>query len=165
MGGNTNGISIQATATGNTIRRNIIAGNPPSQISRDYGTSIGADIRDESTAPGSGDRNTFQENWCVTYSVPGPGPCPSLSNQPIVAPVACATPAPAADWLCVDGGWSLLGIPLPVAARYLRSRRFREDVRGPILSQVFLDRLASASTAGGFRASPVAGPIEGRRAQ
>jgi parallel beta-helix repeat protein len=105
VGGNTNGVLIQATATGNTIRRNIIAGNPPSQISRDYGTTIGADVRDESIAPASGERNTLQENWCVTYTGPGPSPCPNLTNQPVVVPVACATPAPVAGWVCVNGGW------------------------------------------------------------
>jgi parallel beta-helix repeat protein len=105
IAGNTNGISMQATATRNTVQRNIIAGNPPSQLSRDYGTTIGADVRDEATVSGSGERNTFQENWCVTYSGPGPSPCPMLTNQPGVLPVACVTPRPATGWLCINGGW------------------------------------------------------------
>jgi parallel beta-helix repeat protein len=78
IGGNTNGILIQATAAGNLIRRNVIAGNPPGQVSRDHGTAIGFDIRDLSAVPGSGARNDFQSNWCITYSGPGPALCPNF---------------------------------------------------------------------------------------
>lgn len=78
IGGNTNGILIQANAVGNLIRRNIIAGNPPGQVSRDYGATIGFDIRDASAVAGNGTRNTFERNWCVTYSGPGPAPCPNF---------------------------------------------------------------------------------------
>jgi hypothetical protein len=69
---------IQANAVDNVIRLNIIAGNPPSQVSRDYGAAIGFDIRDDSAVAGAGARNTFQKNWCVTYSGPGPAPCPAF---------------------------------------------------------------------------------------
>jgi parallel beta-helix repeat protein len=78
MGGNTNGVLLHADASGNVIRRNIIAGNPPSQVSRTFGTSIGADIKDASTGPGTGARNTFEKNWCITYLGPGPAPCPNF---------------------------------------------------------------------------------------
>lgn len=84
IGGNTNGILIQETnpttpsATGNVIRGNIIAGNPPSQVSRTFGAAIGADIRDESAVAGSGARNTIEKNWCITYIGPGPVPCPNF---------------------------------------------------------------------------------------
>jgi hypothetical protein len=78
IGGNINGVLIQAGAVNNLIRRNVIAGNPPSQLSRLFGPLIGFDIKDESTVPGSGTRNTFERNWCVTYSGPGPAPCPNL---------------------------------------------------------------------------------------
>jgi len=70
--GNSNGVLIQAPASGNTIRENIVAGNLPSHMSRTYGP-IGFDIKDE--AAGNGARNTFQRNWCITYSGPGPSPC------------------------------------------------------------------------------------------
>jgi len=73
IGGNINGILIQPGASGNLIRRNTIAGNPPSQISREG--FAGFDIRDEGL---DGTRNTFQDNWCVTYSGPGPAPCPNF---------------------------------------------------------------------------------------
>lgn len=78
IGGNINGVLIQANAVGNLIRRNVIAGNPPSQISRNSGGLVGFDVKDESAAPGTGSRNTFERNWCVTYSGPGPAPCPNL---------------------------------------------------------------------------------------
>ncbi len=78
IGGNTNGILIHADAIGNVIRRNIIAGNPPSQVSRTFGASVGFDIRDDATVAGIGTRNTFDGNLCVSYSGPGPAPCPNI---------------------------------------------------------------------------------------
>jgi parallel beta-helix repeat protein len=78
IGGNSNGVLIQANAVDNVIRRNVIVGNPPSQLSRLFGALAGFDIKDESAAPGSGSRNEFTRNWCVTYSGPGPAPCPNL---------------------------------------------------------------------------------------
>jgi parallel beta-helix repeat protein len=77
IGGNTNGILIQPSAAGNVIRRNIIAGNPPGQVTRTFGAAIGFDIRDDGTA-GTGGRNRFEQNVCITYSGPGPAPCPNL---------------------------------------------------------------------------------------
>ena len=76
IGGNSNGLLLQANTRGNLIRLNVIAGNPPSQFSKDYGASIGADVKDEATA--DGERNTFDRNWCVTYLGPGPAPCTNL---------------------------------------------------------------------------------------
>jgi parallel beta-helix repeat protein len=78
IGGNTNGILLHFNAAKNVIRRNIIAGNPPSQVSRTFGALIGFDVKDESAVAGSGSRNTFERNWCVTYSGPGPAPCPNF---------------------------------------------------------------------------------------
>ena len=76
IGGNANGLLLQVATTGNLIRLNVIAGNPPSQFSKDYGAAIGADVKDEATA--NGGRNTFDRNWCVTYLGPGPAPCVNL---------------------------------------------------------------------------------------
>ena len=92
--GNTNGILIQSTASGNTIRENVSAGNPPSQVSRLYG-SIGFDIKDEAATNGA--RNTFTRNWCISYSGPGPSPCPNL---PVVsAPtITAVTASPDTLW-------------------------------------------------------------------
>jgi parallel beta-helix repeat protein len=78
IGGNTNGVLLQATAVGNVIRGNIIAGNPPGQVTRTFGASVGFDVKDESAVAGSGSRNTFELNWCVTYFGPGPAPCPNF---------------------------------------------------------------------------------------
>jgi parallel beta-helix repeat protein len=78
VGGNTNGILIQTNAVGNVIRRNVIVGNPPSQVSRTFGAPIGFDVKDESALAGSSTRNTFQRNWCITYSGPGPAVCPNF---------------------------------------------------------------------------------------
>jgi hypothetical protein len=79
IGGNLNGVLIlKSTQGGNIIRRNIIAGNPPVQVSAEFGAAIGADIQDLST-PGS---NTFQDNRCLTYagSPTEHAPCPSISK-------------------------------------------------------------------------------------
>ena len=72
VGGNTNGIWIGATAgSGNVVRRNIIAGNPPIQL----GVTGGVDIRDNSPAG----TITFKENLCITYQgfATSP-PCPNI---------------------------------------------------------------------------------------
>jgi len=78
IGGNLNGVLIMAsTQGGNIIRRNIIAGNPPVQVSAEFGVAIGADIQDLST-PGT---NTFEDNHCLTYAGSAqPAPCPSISK-------------------------------------------------------------------------------------
>ena len=77
IGGNLNGVLIAApTQGGNVIRRNIIVGNPPVQVSKEFGASIGADIQDLS-APGT---NTFDDNRCLTYVGAGPSPCPNVGK-------------------------------------------------------------------------------------
>jgi parallel beta-helix repeat (two copies) len=80
FGGNTNGILIEASATGNVIRENIIAGNPPVQVSRTSPAGVvGFDSVDQSTTAGSGSRNTIENNLCITYAGPSsPPPCPNL---------------------------------------------------------------------------------------
>jgi len=81
IGGNINGLALfplgAATPTGNLIRKNVIAGNPPIEVSADNPgiNPVGADIRDFSVA-GS---NTFEENLCVTYTGgASPPPCPNI---------------------------------------------------------------------------------------
>lgn len=75
IGGNINGILLFPLTTGNRIRRNIIAGNPPVQVAVTAGTPVGVDIRDAS-APGA---NTFVENHCITYEGgSAPRPCPNF---------------------------------------------------------------------------------------
>jgi hypothetical protein len=71
-GGNINGLWLAAATTGNLIRRNVFAGNPPVQLSPTVVTTVGADIRDFA-GPGA---NTFEENLCITYEGPtAPPPC------------------------------------------------------------------------------------------
>jgi hypothetical protein len=71
IGGNTNGVWVSAAAgSGNLVRRNIIAGNPPVEL----GATGGADIRDNAPAG----TVTYKENLCLTYVGAGVAPCPSI---------------------------------------------------------------------------------------
>lgn len=81
IGGNINGLALfplgAATPTGNLIRKNVIVGNPPIEVSAGNPgiNPVGADIRDYSAA-GS---NTFKENLCITYTgATDPAPCPNV---------------------------------------------------------------------------------------
>jgi parallel beta-helix repeat protein len=74
IGGNINGILLHDSASGNLIRRNVIAGNPPIQVAATFGAAVGADIQDFSPAGA----NTFEENLCMTYAGAGPPPCPNI---------------------------------------------------------------------------------------
>jgi hypothetical protein len=83
IGGNINGLALfplgTATPTGNLIRKNVIVGNPPIEISADNPAinPVGADIRDFSAA-GS---NTFEDNLCITYTgATNPPPCPNVTR-------------------------------------------------------------------------------------
>jgi parallel beta-helix repeat protein len=75
--GNSNGIFLAASAHGNIIRGNLVAGNPPVQVSVDHPPGSppppgpGVDIL--SLAPAAA--NTFDGNICLS-SVNGP--CPAL---------------------------------------------------------------------------------------
>ena len=55
---------------GNTIRGNIITGNPPVQVAADHAATTGYDIKNMATAGG----NTFDGNLCLTgLNAPCPG--------------------------------------------------------------------------------------------
>jgi parallel beta-helix repeat protein len=60
--GNTNGIVLVAGVEGNIIRRNVVAGNPPVQVSVSFPTDAGVDIKNLA-AP---DANTLRNNLCLT---------------------------------------------------------------------------------------------------
>lgn len=130
IGGNMNGVYIDSNGNaGNIIRRNTAVGNPPAQVSTEFGGSIGADIQDMST-PGT---NTFEENRCLTYA--GgivPSPCPRLSDDDSEAqdresawPGTANTPVQSADVGLIDlgegstlaGAATLLILALAVAKR------------------------------------------------
>ena len=72
--GNTNGIRLTAAAHDNVVRRNVITGNPPLQVSLSFPTSGGVDILDLS--PATVGRNTFEDNLCLTSNVSGL--CPNI---------------------------------------------------------------------------------------
>jgi parallel beta-helix repeat protein len=80
LGGNVNGILVFATAHDNVVRHNIITGNPPAQVLKTFGTvgSNGADIHDRHSAAGA---NTFEDNFCLTYTGPGTPLCPNILKQ------------------------------------------------------------------------------------
>jgi hypothetical protein len=81
IGGNINGLALfplgAATPTGNLIRKNVIVGNPPIEVSaaNPLINPVGADIRDFSAAGA----NTFEDNLCLTYTgATNPPPCPDV---------------------------------------------------------------------------------------
>jgi hypothetical protein len=81
IGGNLNGIYLgSGIKGGNVFRRNIIVGNPPVEISSEFGASVGADIQDQSN-PALG-TNIFEDNRCLTYAGPGASPCPNVGKPP-----------------------------------------------------------------------------------
>jgi parallel beta-helix repeat protein len=79
IGGNMNGVYIDGNGNaGNVIRSNIVMGNPPAQVSMEFGASIGADIQDMSTLG----TNTFENNRCLSYAGAAvPAPCPRISKD------------------------------------------------------------------------------------
>ena len=80
--GNVNGVAFFNTSSGNIVRNNIIVGNPPGQVNKTFVLSNqkGADIifRPNFTSQAN---NTFDNNFCLTYTGPGTSPCPSI-RQP-----------------------------------------------------------------------------------
>jgi parallel beta-helix repeat protein len=73
--GNTNGIFLSTGVQGNTIRGNMILGNPPRQVVADHAANSGYDIKNMSAGA-----NTFDGNVCVTgLNAPCPAK-PSAAN-------------------------------------------------------------------------------------
>ncbi len=79
MGGNLNGLILGGSkVAGNVIRRNVIVGNPPVQVSREFGASTGVDIQDHSNMGA----NTFEDNRCLEYTgALDPKPCPNIARH------------------------------------------------------------------------------------
>jgi hypothetical protein len=79
--GNTNGVFLAAGVQGNTIRGNVITGNPPVQVAIDHSSNTGYDIKNMAAA----DANTFDGNLCVT-GLNAPCPLvPPIENSSLAA--------------------------------------------------------------------------------
>jgi parallel beta-helix repeat protein len=76
--GNTNGIIVFPGVVGNLIRRNLVVGNPPVQVSVDHPGTTGVDIRN--LAP---DTNTLDDNICLTGENAA---CPNVDGTPMRLP-------------------------------------------------------------------------------
>ena len=95
--GNTNGIILVAGALRNTFRRNLVVGNPPTQLALDYPSANFADVRNLSGS----DTNVFQANICLT-SVNAPCPAigpPSLTAKPNPIPVTGVLGTTTITWM------------------------------------------------------------------
>jgi Right handed beta helix region len=85
VGGNINGLALfpfgvpAGFPENNLIKRNIFAGNPPTEAHDLYGPDAGSDVRDFVGAAGN---NRFEQNLCLTYTFGGAGVTP-------VTPVPC----------------------------------------------------------------------------
>lgn len=69
--GNANGVFLTAGVQGNTIRGNIIVGNPPVQVAVDHTASGGFDIKNLATTGA----NIFDNNTCLSGLN---APCPAV---------------------------------------------------------------------------------------
>src|SRR5438128_9244238 len=80
--GNVTGVRIQPASTGNVLRGNVIAGNPPILVSNNApdNAASGFDIMNLSAAAA----NTFENNTCITSMN---APCANLRSEADVLPV------------------------------------------------------------------------------
>jgi parallel beta helix pectate lyase-like protein len=89
-GGNLNGLAIFPAGgfapNDNLIKRNIFAGNPPTEVYDKNGPDAGSDVRDFVGATGN---NRFEQNLCLTYTFGGsgvipiaPSPCIGAEHDP-----------------------------------------------------------------------------------
>jgi hypothetical protein len=89
VGGNLNGLALfpagGAIPDNNLIKRNVIAGNPPTEVYDKNGPDAGSDVRDFVGAAGN---NRFEENLCLTYTFGAtvtpidPSPCIGIEDVP-----------------------------------------------------------------------------------
>jgi parallel beta helix pectate lyase-like protein len=88
-GGNLNGLALfplgALAPNGNLIKRNIFAGNPPTEVYDKNGPDSGSDVRDFVGAAGN---NRFEQNLCLTYTFGGadvvavtPPPCAGTQHE------------------------------------------------------------------------------------
>jgi hypothetical protein len=98
VGGNINGLALFPLAGGlvpqnNLIKKNVIAGNPPTMVYEQVTPAGGSDVRDFVGAAGN---NRFEQNLCLTYTFGAtvtpidPAPCigiEDIPNRPFVPKV------------------------------------------------------------------------------
>lgn len=90
---------------GNTIRGNVVVGNPPVQVAVDHTSNSGVDIKNLATAGA----NTFEENVCITgVNSPCPAAAPDANSvlQSQLQSVACGTYPPAASCQLSVSQWN-----------------------------------------------------------
>jgi hypothetical protein len=91
VGGNINGLAIFPAfgflPQNNLIKRNVFAGNPPTEVYDKRGPGAGSDVRDFVGAAAG--NNRFEENLCLTYTVGTgldpitPSPCIGIEDDPV----------------------------------------------------------------------------------
>jgi len=99
--GNSNGIYLVAGAQGNTVRRNVLAGNPPIQVGVDRPADTAFDIK--SLAPAGA--NAFVGNICLTSinaPCPSVGPTLTASPNPITVTAGSIYGATTISWSAPD---------------------------------------------------------------
>jgi hypothetical protein len=89
VGGNINGLALFPAfgfvPSNNLIKRNVFAGNPPTEVSDKSTTLVGSDIRDFAGATAA---NRFEQNLCLTYTFGSgvspvtPPPCAGSEHDP-----------------------------------------------------------------------------------
>jgi hypothetical protein len=84
VGGNINGLALfplpGLVPQNNLIKRNVFAGNPPTEVADKFTGLAGSDVRDFVGAAGN---NRFDNNLCLTYTFGGTG-------VTAVSPIPCA---------------------------------------------------------------------------
>jgi Right handed beta helix region len=90
VGGNINGLALFPAfgfvPSNNLIKRNVFAGNPPTEVSDKSTTLVGSDIRDFA---GTTAANRFEQNLCLTYTFGSgvssvtPPPCAGSEHDPV----------------------------------------------------------------------------------
>jgi hypothetical protein len=94
-----------AGVEGNTIRANLVAGNPPVQVAVDHTSSAGVDIKNQSTAGA----NMFEDNVCLTgVNAPCPAVAPGANSllESELQSLGCGTYPPVASCQLTVNQWN-----------------------------------------------------------
>jgi hypothetical protein len=96
---------MAAGVQGNTLRGNLVAGNPPVQVAVDHSSSPGVDIKNQAT-PGV---NAFEDNVCLTsVNAPCPAVAPRANSllESELQSLGCGTFPPAASCQLTVSQWN-----------------------------------------------------------